>query len=54
MQHWAKERLGEKPVSRKFIELSSLEILFFAGSLLHTLLLLFFVCGIFVWENTPV
>jgi hypothetical protein len=32
-----KSVLVKKPVSRKFIELSSLEILFFAGSLLHTL-----------------
>ena len=37
-----KSVLVKKPVSRKFIELSSLDILFFAGSLLHTLLLLIF------------
>ena len=51
-----KSVLVKKPVSRKFIELSSLEILFFAGSLLHTLLLLIVVClfVIYVWENTPV
>ena len=55
-----KSVLVKKPVSRKFIELSSLEILFFAGSLLHALIInifyysffVFFV--IYVWENTPV
>ena len=55
-----KSVLVKKPVSRKFIVLSSLEILFFfTGSLLHTLLLLimylfiYFIFVVFVFGRIP-
>ena len=66
--------LVKKPVSRRFIVLSSLKILFFCCQriaytfiinnvffinnfvLYHFIINLFilFLCGIYVWENTPV
>ena len=57
-----KSVLVKKPVSRKFIVLSSLEILFFFywQPIAYTFIInnvfiyLFYFCGIYVWENTLV